>query len=444
MNLSRKRQQGSISMLVVISLIAVIAVLGLAIDSGFGYMIRTRLDAAADGAALAAGHAVTRGNTPAEQTTNAQQAAAAFFTANYPTNFLGSTATMNTPSIVFNAGTVTIDVQAQAQVPVSFMQLFGFRILNVSTHSQTIRKDLDMAFIVDVTGSMTTMPGEPAAVRANAISFLNNFDISNDRVALMHFAYGTIVDVPYKADSSRGFDRPGMTQAINHFSFKGSTNSSEAFWNARTQMDQLVNPSSLRVIVFFSDGAPNSFASQFANKVAACNNMVGTVVSGDGQSGTPTGFYRDDQISQSVGWPCSVGNVSNNFIKQLPAFYNAHNPNDQTFPIVTNSPRVVTNAVTYTNINRASRNLLEAMAENARANKIYVFTLGLGLELTQPAGPDNELGQDVLKCMANTSDAPARCYNAQEPVGVYCHAATPADLKPCYSQLASAILRIAK
>ena len=105
---------------------------------------------------------------------------------------------------------------------------------------------------------------------------------------------------------------------------------------------------------------------------------------------------------------------------------------------------MVTNTVTYDNINRASRSLLEAMAEKSRSEGAYVFTLGLGLQLTQPAGPDNELGQDVLKCMANTADAPARCYNPKQPVGVYCHAATAADLKPCYSQLASQILRIAQ
>ncbi|CAG4893406.1 vWA domain-containing protein [Paraburkholderia gardini] len=442
-NTSRKRQQGAVSVIVVFALVALLGVLGLAIDSGFGYLIRTRLDAAADGAALAAGHAVTRGDNQADQTTNAQQAAAAFFSANYPANFLGSTASMDTPSITFASGTVTIDVQAQAQVPVNFMQLFGFKVLNVSTHSETVRRDLDMAFIVDVTQSMTTTAGQPAAVRANAISFLNNFDISNDRVALMHFAYGTVVDVPYKTDSSRGFDRAGMTTAINKYTFEGSTNSSEAFWQARNQMNGLTNPSSLRVIVFFSDGAPNSFSSQFQNSVAGCDGAVGTVASGDASSGTPTGLYRADQISQKVA-SCYASNVSKNFIKQLPAFYNAHDPNDQTYPIITSSPRVVTNTPTYQNINRASRNLLEAMAENARANKIFVFTLGLGVQLTQPAGPDNELGQDVLKCMANTSDAPARCYNAQQPVGVYCHAATAADLKPCYAQLASAILRIAQ
>ena len=451
---ARKRQQGSVSILVALSLIALLGILGLAIDSGFGYMIKAKLDAAADGAAVAAGEAVTRGDTQAAQTTNAQQAAAAFFTANYPAGFLGSTATLATPSITFDSlGTVTIDIAAQAQVPVSFMQLFGFNILTVSTTSESIRKTLDMAFVVDTTGSMATDPTEPPLVRSNAISFLSNFDISNDRVALMHFAFGTIVDTPFKSDSSRGFDRAAMATKISNYSFSGSTNSSEAFWNARNQMNNLQNPSSLRVIVFFSDGAPNSFAAAFRSNTTACNHLVGTIATPDtktsgGKPSKVNGLYYFDQLQTQITSPaCYNSDLANNttqYVLKLPAYYNAHNLNDTTFPIVTNSPRVVTNAVTYQNVNRASRNLLEAMAADARNNNIYVFTLGLGPQLLQPAGADNELGEDVLKCMANTPDSLPRCYNANQPVGVYCHAQTASDLAPCFSQLASQILRISK
>jgi hypothetical protein len=46
--------------------------------------------------------------------------------------------------------------------------------------------------------------------------------------------------------------------------------------------------------------------------------------------------------------------------------------------------------------------------------------------------------------MANSVDAPKRCQNANQPVGMYCYAATDADLTPCFSRLASAILRISK
>ncbi|MCX4139650.1 VWA domain-containing protein [Paraburkholderia sp. SEWSISQ10-3 4] len=440
---AHKRQKGSVSIIVAVSLIALLGILGLAVDSGFGYMIKARLDAATDGAVIAAGEAVTRGNNQTEQTANAQQAATAFFAANYPAGFLGSTVTAGTPSIVFNAGTVTIDMAAQASVPVTFMQTLGFKVLNVSASSQAIRKTLDMAFVIDNTGSLNTS-GVPAAVRSNAVAFLNNFDVTNDRVALMHFAYGTVVDVPFNGNT-RGFDRTAMDADINKYTFNGSTNSAEAIWNARNQLNTVITqPSSLRVIVFFSDGAPNSFSSFFTTNQSGCNNTAGTIASPD-SAGTMSGLYNMNALNQALGSPCFQSNVTK-LVTAMPKWYNAHNVNEQIFPIwPVTAPRAVPNGnITYVNVNRASRNLLEAMAAQARIEGTYVFTLGYGPELVAPAGPDNELGEDVLKCMANTPDSLPRCYNPAQPVGVFCYAATPADLKPCFSQLASQILRISK
>ncbi|MFM0612660.1 VWA domain-containing protein [Paraburkholderia nemoris] len=440
---AHKRQKGSVSIIVAVSLIALLGIIGLAVDSGFGYMIKARLDAATDGAVIAAGEAVTRGNNQTEQTANAQQAATAFFAANYPAGFLGSSVAAGTPSIVFNAGTVTIGMTAQASVPVTFMQTLGFKVLNVSASSQAIRKTLDMAFVIDNTGSLNT-PGVPAAVRSNAVAFLNNFDVTNDRVALMHFAYGTVVDVPFNGNT-RGFDRTTMDADINNYTFNGSTNSAEAIWNARNQLNTVITqPSSLRVIVFFSDGAPNSFSSFFTTNQSGCNNTAGTLASPD-SPGTMTGLYSMGALSQRLGSPCYQSDATR-LVTAMPKWYNAHNVNEQIFPIwPVTAPRAVPNGnITYVNVNRASRNLLEAMAAQARIEGTYVFTLGYGPELVAPAGPDNELGEDVLKCMANTPDSLPRCYNPAQPVGVFCYAATPADLKPCFTQLASQILRISK
>jgi hypothetical protein len=95
------------------------------------------------------------------------------------------------------------------------------------------------------------------------------------------------------------------------------------------------------------------------------------------------------------------------------------------------------------NLDRAARNLTEAVAAKARDEGIFVFTLGLG-DIKTKTGDPAETGESVLKCMANVPDAPARCYNPAKPVGMYCYAATDADLTPCFSRLASAILRISK
>ncbi|MBN3767568.1 VWA domain-containing protein [Burkholderia sp. Ac-20365] len=472
-----RRERGSVSILVAVSLVALLGVAGLAIDAGLGYMIKARLDSAVDGALIAAGQAVTRGASQAEQITNATTAANAFFAANYPQGFLGSTATLSAPSVNISKGTVTIDLDAQASVPLTLMQIQGFKILNVATSGEAIRRDLDMSFVVDVTSSMSDTTTQ-AAVRAGSVSFLNNFNTSTDRVSLMHFATGTVVDVPFKSDQSRGFDRTTMTNKINGYSFGGNTNSVEGLWNAKYQLDHVITqPSSLRVIVFFSDGAPNSFSAKFPIATGyTCSSNTNTIKSGDDKpvlsksknpyGDNPGGLADMSKQSANMTGGCYDANANN--IANLPANYDLHAAQDadSVIPIITNSPRVVNNQmpyinpanntsamqatnftnvqIKYQNVNRASRNLLEAMASKARDEGIYVFALGYGPYLTVPKGPDNEYGQDILKCIANVADGPSRCYNPKQPVGVYCYAATVDAIKPCYAQLASAILRIAR
>jgi Flp pilus assembly protein TadG len=441
----RHKQRGAVSIIVAASIMLLIGVVGIAVDSGLGYMVRAKLDAAADAAAIAAGEAVTTGSTQAAQAANAIAAANSLFAANYPAGYLGTTATLNAPSVVFNQGTITIDTSAQASMPVGFMHLFGFNLLNVASASETVRRDLDLVLIIDTTGSMATDPAVPPAVRSAAITFLQQFDPLTDRVSLIHFAYGTVVDQPFNGNT-RGFDMAAMTKSINAFNFAGSTNSEEAYWNALNQLNTVITqPSSLRVIVFFSDGAPNSFASIFPTKNQNCNSVAGTIISGDTPS-TPAALYADNVQSQQLSSPCYNNNASK-LVTQLPTWYNAHNTswlNNQTIPVITNTPRVVTSTVNYANVNNAGRNIAEAMANVARTEGTYVYAIGRGSELLTPEGANGEIGQNVLMCMANTANSLPRCYNPKQPVGVYCSALTPADMTPCFSKLASEILRITK
>ena len=443
---SKQKQRGAVSVIVAASIVLLIGVLGLAVDAGMGYMVKAKLDAATDAAAIAAGEAVTTGANQSEQSANAVTAANTFFAANYPAGYLGTTASMNTPSVAFNQGTITINTSAQASYPVSFMHLFGFNLVNVASASQTVRKDLDLVLIIDTTGSMAVDPTVPPAVRSAAITFLQQFDPLTDRVSLIHFAYGTVVDQPFNGNT-RGFNMAAMTKSINALNFSGNTNSAEAYWNALDQLNRVITqPSSLRVIVFFSDGAPNSFSSMFTTTSNSCNTIAGTVISSDTKS-TPAGLYADNVQNQTITKPACYNSNAANLITKMPAWYNAHNTSwldNQTIPVITNTPRVVTSSPTYNSVNNAARNIAEAMANVARNEGTYVYAIGRGSELLTPEGANNEIGQNVLKCMANTTDSLSRCYNPKQPVGVYCSALTPADMTPCFSKLASEILRIAK
>jgi hypothetical protein len=468
---AQKRQQGSVSILVALSLAALLGVAGLAIDAGMGYMIKARLDSAVDGALIAAGQAVTRGASQAEQISNATTAANAFFAANYPTGFLGSTATLSAPSVKIDKGTVTIDLAAQASVPLTLMQIQGFKVLNVATTGEAIRRDLDLSFVIDVTSSMSDTTTQ-AAVRSGSTGFLNNFNTSTDRVSLMHFATGTVVDVPFKSDQTRGFDRTTMTTKINGYSFGGNTASVDAIWNAKYQLDHVITqPSSLRVIVFFSDGAPNSFAANFTKgATTSCATGGYTIVSSDSPP-TSTSSNNNPGAFNNMSVQNQQASCHDNFadnVTSMPATYDVHAASDAsstlpitpaspiagtlTRPVTSNMPNVASSSsklanmlIKYQNVNNASRNLMEMMAAKARAEGIYVFALGYGPSLlTKTGAGSGEVGQDILKCIANVADGPSRCYDSKQPVGVYCYAATINDIKPCYAQLASAILRIAK
>ena len=91
----RQRQGGHVLLLVALSAIMLIAAVGLAIDSGLGYLVKAKLNAAVDSASLAAARGVTLGDNQTAQAANARQAAREFFDVNYPDKYLLSTPVLN-------------------------------------------------------------------------------------------------------------------------------------------------------------------------------------------------------------------------------------------------------------------------------------------------------------------------------------------------------------
>lgn len=456
------KQRGAVLPLIVIGMLVLIMAAGLAFSAGLSYMIKAKLNAATDSAALAGARATSLGGDQATQTANAKAAATRFFNANFPAGYLGSTATLGDTQVSYSGGQVTVSVSASATMPASLLGTNLSGPLTPGVLTQTTRKDLDMVITLDTSGSLSD---SAANVRSSAITFLKQFNSTQDRVGLVHFAYGSEVDDAIRP-TLRGFDRASMETHIKALQFEGSTASAEGMWRAREQLNSVpsanLNRSNLRVIIFFSDGAPNSFAAYLNWKTASDCIVAGTIATDDDGSGEPSGLYSPNDNNTALAGKCNPYNLGYNDalgrraqlsdrVTSLPDWYNGHNlvtnPNDvnaREFKVVTTTPRVVTNAITYQNVNRAARNLVEAMAAKSQDEGIYVFTLGLGSQLKAGSGVDKEKGEDTLKCMANAVDAPARCSRPSKPVGVYCYAATQADLTPCFSKLASAILKITK
>lgn len=453
-------QRGQVLILFGLSLIVLIGAVGLAVDSGRAYGVRARLNAAVDAASIAAARALAIGADDAARISNAQAAAARFFQLNYPADFLGSTPSAPTTSAVREAsGRWRVSVSATANMPTSFIRVLGRTDVGVAAAGEAIRRDLDVVLVMDTSGSLGP-PYSPAStfptLKSAAINgFIKKFSsgAGGDRVGLVSFSSGAVLDVPINRDATRGFDSGVIQAAINALPLGGATASAEGM---RRGLDELNTVpvalrSSLRVILFFSDGAPNLVSGTFPRSSGSPNPITGNLysdISGSG-SGAADRMWRDNARNDAyyAGDADGSGSTITN-ISSLPS------TGAGGIPLASfDGKRTLTGSPyqnTRCNVNKAARNMVERVANTARGDDIRIYTIGLGdplntLETSFSGGNcgytlANEKGSTILKRLANSADSDSR--NDAQPQGLYCHAATATDLDRCFSTIASEILRL--
>ena len=140
-------RDGAIAIIFALALLPLLLAAGAAIDLGRAYMVKSRLGYAIDAAALAVGAATTTDEDELEAIM------LAFFDANYPAQELGVPAT---PVMVINESEVSI--YATAEVDTTLMSIAHVETLTVSAETLVIRetKGLEVALVLDNTGSMGT------------------------------------------------------------------------------------------------------------------------------------------------------------------------------------------------------------------------------------------------------------------------------------------------
>ena len=204
-----RRGKGHILAITAISLTGLLGVAGLALDAGRAYGVRAKLYAAVDAASLGAAKAIADGQGAA--TIAAQK----FFDANIPQGYIDSSPQLTSISFSTNAaGDVTIDVQADANLPTTFLQVIGKNDLDVGTRAQTVRRAVDLSFVVDNTTSLRF--GSIGDVTQDVVDrskdFVGRFQENFDRVALVKYAFGA--EVPVVMGAGRGFDKALMETEI--------------------------------------------------------------------------------------------------------------------------------------------------------------------------------------------------------------------------------------
>ena len=339
---------------------------------------------------------------------------------------------------------------------------------------------VDLSLVLDVSGSIGW---RWPYVRDASRSFVNAFSRDYDRLSLVLYSTGATVEYPMPA--SRGFDKPRVISEIPDALPGGSTSMVMGLYRGWDELRTVPagTQSGLRVIVLFTDGASNSVpglwdgsgtskgyrSSDFPKNNPDPDNMTWdnpgvsglfhteTAVQNPSFSFTP--FWSATTTHASARWmPVqslhsqrrSAG-IPNAFPLQEAAL--TVNGVPQTSPAPAGRGLRNFNAAQgrypadVWNLNNASRNLVEIIANRARADAdgdypIRIFSIGMGELVRMTLGTRRETSESMLMRVANDRDSPD--FNSAQREGKYYFAATEADVDAAFQSLQAQIIRLSK
>jgi len=265
----------------------VLPMLGLFIDVGVLYSAKARLQAAVDGAALAAARALNLGQDTSTQAASAQQNAVNWFYANFPSgnwatfNTVMTTANVTVVNSPSNANLRQVTVTASTNVPTWFMKMLGFSYTALTVSGQASRKDLVAMLVLDRSGSMCSINGATAvqpcykstanspcaAMITAAKNFTGAFAEGRDQIGLLTFSDGFYLEskpttnfqtlLGYSNSSGSG------TGTIDKISCNGGTGTAGAISLAYNELYKIAEPGAMNLIVLETDGLPNTLVYNF-------------------------------------------------------------------------------------------------------------------------------------------------------------------------------------
>ncbi len=151
------------------ALIPMLAMTGSAIDAARLYSVKVRLQQACDAGVLA-GRKFMTDASGSTLDNNASTMATTFFTNNFKAGWFQTNTVSFTPA---KTADNQVSGSASATVPLAVMGIFGFSAvpMTVTCQARYDVADTDVMFVLDVTGSMSCLPTDPATCGTTAVSY---------------------------------------------------------------------------------------------------------------------------------------------------------------------------------------------------------------------------------------------------------------------------------
>ena len=268
----KKGESGTSLVVAVASLVFLIPMIGLAVDVGFLYVVKARLQGAVDGASLAAARSLNLGQSTAAQTTSAKQNAVNWFYANFPAgSWFTNTTVMDTSDAhanvyddPINPNLRHVDVTASSKVPTLFMRWFGVANTAINAVGFATRRDVNAMLVLDRSGSMGASCG---SLITAAKTFTGQFSAGRDKIGALSFADNAYLHHIPSSDfqTTLGYTNSFGTASgeLDTIACAGGTATPQAIALAYNELYKLNQPGALNVIVVETDGRPNTITVNF-------------------------------------------------------------------------------------------------------------------------------------------------------------------------------------
>ena len=481
------RRKGFAIVLSALMLVWVIPMVGLVIDVGVMYSIKARLSAACDAAALSAARSLSTGMALLDQEAAARNRAETFFKANFPAGTLETSNRTVTVTLAETEAKVrTIRVSGSAAAPVYFMQMLGSNRTIVSAMGEAARRDVNVMMAIDRSGSLETSGSCDDVEEATKV-FSNMFANGRDKVGFLTFGGSYRVDY----QPTKYFKiSPSVTEQLENLypgGCQGWTGSAQGLTMAYKKLVEVAEPGALNVLVFFTDGRPNTISADW-NVRTDSSGTGSTSRCWDWQGNVPAGNAAWNPVNQIYrGWVSSGGDGIREIgapplpisgeeaaLVEIPVGYGgpakaagndcfyrssrpatddiAYYPDRDMYQNRTNTGYKPVDLWGSGPYNGRIRQDVQLTRENAAINAVddaaqrirdkvdnpnvtvVVHAIGLG-----DVGAEQH---ELLKRIANATDSPIHTVNA--PTGMYVYAPTAAQLMSAFQKIGGEVLRLSK